>query len=125
MNDFEIKRTSSPVDDVSSENIDAFESSIFPRSRSGRVVKPAYLDDYVLFTDGSDENRTYRAAMKLSLKSEWIEAPRKEYNALIKNKTRVLPLLSPGQKAIGSRQIFKLKRPDDGTNRKLKAHFLV
>ena len=75
LNDFETETTPSPVDVVSSENIDANESSAFLRSRSGRVIKPpAYLDDYVLLTDDGDENPTYREAMKSSLKSKWIEA---------------------------------------------------
>ena len=39
LNDFETERTPSPVDVVSPENIDAIGSSVFPRSRSGRVIK--------------------------------------------------------------------------------------
>ena len=107
LNDFETETTPSPVDVVSSENIDANESSAFLRSRSGRVIKPpAYLDDYVLSTDDGDEDLTYREAMKSSLKSEWIEATQKEYDALIENKTWVLSPLPPGRKAIGSRWVF-------------------
>ena len=92
------------------------------RSRSGRVIKPpAYLDDYVLLTDDGDENLTYREAMKSSLKSEWIEATRKKYDALIENETWVLSPLPPGRKAIGSRWVFKIRRHDDGTIEKFKA----
>ena len=125
LNDFETETIASPVDVVSSENIDANESSAFLRSRSGRVIKPpAYLDDYVLLTDDGDENLTYREAMKSSLKSEWIEATQKEYDALIENKTWVLSLLPPGRKAIGSRWVFKIKPHDDGTIEKFKARFV-
>ena len=96
------------------------------RSRSGRVIKPpAYLDDYVLLTDDGDENLTYREAMKSSLRSEWIEATQKEYDALIENKTWVLSPLPPGRKAIGSRWVFKIKRHDDGTIEKFKARFVA
>ena len=126
LNDFETETTPSPVDDVSSENIDANESSAFLRSRSGRVIKPpAYLDDYVLLTDDGDENLTYREAMKSSLKSEWIEGTQKEYDALSENKTWVLSPLPPGRKAIGSRWVFKIKRHDDGTIEKFKARFVA
>ena len=72
-NDLEIETTVSPVDVVSSETIDVIESSVFPRSRT--VINPfAYLDGYVFLTNDSGENLTYREAMKLSPKSEWIEA---------------------------------------------------
>ena len=126
LNDFETETTPSPVDVVSSGNIDANESSAFLRSRSGRVIKPpAYLDDYVLLTDDGDENLTYREAMKSSLKSEWIEATQKEYDALIENKTWVLSPLPPGRKAIGSRWVFKIKRHDDGTIENFKARFVA
>ena len=100
LNDFETETTPSLVDVVSSENIDAIESSVFCRSRIGRVIKPsAYLDDYVRLTDDSDKNPTYREAMKSSLESEWIEATRKEYNALIHNKTWVFFPISPAPKS--------------------------
>ena len=126
LNDFETETTPSPVDVVSSENIDANESSAFLRSRSGRVIKPsAYLDDYVLLTDDMDENLTYREAMMSSLKREWIETTQKEYNALIENKTWVLSPLPPGRKAIGSRWVFKIKRHDDGTIQKFETRFVA
>ena len=68
LHDFETEITPSPVDVVSSENIEAIESSVFSRPRNGTVIKPpAYLDDYVLLTDDSDENLTHREAMKSSL----------------------------------------------------------
>ena len=96
------------------------------RSRSGRVIKPpAYLDDYVLLTDDSDENLTYRETMESSLESEWIETTQKEYNELNENKTWVLFLLHPGPKAIESRWVFKIKRHDDGIIEKFKARFVV
>ena len=126
LNDFETETTPFPVDVVSSENIDAIESIVFSRSRSGRVIKPpAYLDDYVLSTDDSDENLTYCEAMKSSLESEWIEANRKVYKALIANNTWVLSPLPPGRKAIGSQWVFKIKRHDDGTIEKFKARFVA
>ena len=47
----------------------------FRLSRKGKVIKPpACLDDYVLLTDDSVQNLTYREAMESSLKSERIEA---------------------------------------------------
>ena len=63
--------------------------------------------------------------MKSSLKSEWIETTRNEYNALIEIKTCVLSLLPPGRKTIGSRWGFKIKRDDDGTIEKFKARFVA
>ena len=70
LNDFETETTPSPVDVVSSENIEVNESSVLSRSRSGRVIKPpAYLDDYVLLTDDSDENLTYRKTMSHRLRA--------------------------------------------------------
>ena len=76
------------------------------------------------FTDDSDENLTYREAMKSSPKSDWVEATRKEYNALTGNKTWVLSPLAPVLKAIGIRWFFKIKRHDDGTTGKFKARFV-
>ena len=100
LNDFETETTPFPADVVSSENNGAIERSVYLRSRSGRVIKPpAYLDDYVLLKGDSDEKLTYREAIKSSLKSGWIEATQKEYNALIENKTWVHSLLPPGRKA--------------------------
>ena len=54
LNDFETEKTPSNVVVVSSENIDAIESSVFSRSRSERVIKPpTCLDNYVLLPDDS------------------------------------------------------------------------
>ena len=126
LNDFETETTPSHVDVVSSENIDAFGTSVLSQSRSGSVIKPpAYLDEYVLLTDDSDDNLTYREAMKSSLKSEWIEATREEYNALIENKPTVLSPLPPGRKAIGRRWDFYIRRHNDGTIEKFKARFVA
>ena len=123
MNDFETETTFSTVDVVSSENIDANESSAFLRSRSGRVIKPpAYLDDYVLLTDDGDENLTYREAMKSSLKSKWIEATQKEYDAFIENKTWVLFLLPRAEKQLEAGGFSKLS---DTTTELLKNSRLV
>ena len=85
----------------------------------------AYLDDYVLLTDDRNEHLTYREAMGSSLKSEWIEATRKEYNALIENKTLVLSPLPPVRKAKGRRWVSKIKQHDDGTIAKFKARFVA
>ena len=64
--------------------------------------------------------------MKSWLKSEWIEATRKEYNSLIENKIWVLSQqLPPGRKAIGSRWFFKIRPHDDGTFEKFKARFVA
>ena len=63
--------------------------------------------------------------MKSSPKSEWIEATREEYNAINENKTWVLSPLPPGQKAIGSRWVFRIKRHDDRTIEKFKACFVT
>ena len=60
---------------------------VFFRGLEVGEVSNLRIDDYVLLTDDSDENLTCREAMKSSLRSEWIEATRKEYNALIENKT--------------------------------------
>ena len=81
---------------------------VFFRGLEVWVLKfSAYLDDYVLSTDDSDENLTYREAIKSSLKSKWIEATRKEYNALIEIKTWVLSPLPPGRKALEADKFAK------------------
>ena len=117
MIDFETETTPSTVDNVSSGNIDAIESSNFSRTRSGRVITPpAYLDDYALFADDSDENLSYREAMKSSLKCEWIEPTREEYKALIENKTWVLSPLHTSRKTIAIGPVgFQNRQHDDGT----------
>ena len=83
-----------------------------------------YLNDYVLSTDDSDENLTYREALMSSHKSDWNEATRKSYNALIENNTWLLSPLRSCRKAIGSRWAIKIERHDDGSIEKFKARFV-
>ena len=63
--------------------------------------------------------------MKSSPKGEWIEASRKEYNALTENKTCVLSPIPSGRKANGSLWVFKIKRHCDGTIEKFRARFVA
>ena len=81
----------------------------FLRSRRGKFIKPpGYLDDYVLSTNDSDENLTYREAMESSLESECIESTREMYNALIENKTWMLSPLPRVEKQLEAGGFSKL-----------------
>ena len=70
----------------------------FLRSRSGSVIKPAaYLDDYVLLTDDSDENLTLDRSYSKGVQCAHGEC----------------------------RWVFKIRRHDDKTIEKIKARFVA
>ena len=95
----------------------------FFQSRKGRVIKlPAYRDNYVLLTDDNEENPSYCEAMKSSLKNAWFEAIRKQYNALIENKTWMLPRFPRAEKQVDSGWLSKL---GDTTTNLLRNSLLV
>ena len=63
--------------------------------------------------------------MTSSESSYWKEAIDSEIKSIIENKTWILTDLPPGNKPIGTKQIFKRKLRPDGTIERYKARLVV
>ena len=100
--------------------------------RSERLKRtPSYLDDYILLSELdserlllsiNDEPWDYDEAKE---KKVWCDACDDEIASIIKNKTWELVNLPHGEKAIGLKWVFKVKRNADGSINKFKARLVV
>ena len=100
--------------------------------RSSRTSKkPAYLDDYIYLAGEEGEHLLlllneepwdFKTAMEERV---WREACKDEINTILKNKTWDLVDLPPGEKAIGLKWIFKIKRNADGSINKYKSRLVA
>ena len=72
------------------------------------------------------EPNTYHQAMQRSAeeKAKWHNAALNEIQSLIENRTFELVRLPPGQKAMGSHWVFKVKKNADGSVERYKARVL-
>ena len=69
-----------------------------------------------------NEPKTYQEA---STQSEWVEAMKKELDALEENETWTVMPLPPGKKPIGSKWVYKVKLKPDGTVERFKARLVA
>lgn len=107
-----------------------------PDSRRGKrqTSTPTWLKDYVCEVD----SQSYSAFMgnistqheplyykDACIHLEWVEAMKKELEALEKNHTWELTTLPPGKKAIGCKWVYKIKRNPDGTIDRFKARLVA
>lgn len=69
-----------------------------------------------------DEPNNYKEASQNPL---WVEAMKKELEALSKNKTWVVVTLPKGKKAIGCKWVYKVKLKSDGTLERFKARLVA
>ncbi|KAG7594688.1 Zinc finger CCHC-type [Arabidopsis thaliana x Arabidopsis arenosa] len=102
-----------------------------PRRTQRQIVKPKYLEDYVLFAEEeggrlllclNNEPFDFTEAKE---SEEWIKACEDEINSINKNKTWDLVELPHGAKPIGLKWVFKLKRNSDGSINKHKAQLVA
>lgn len=68
---------------------------------------------------------TIREATNSDYSDEWKDAMQAEYKSLIANKTWSLANLPKGQKAIGNKWVFNIKRNQDGSIEKFKARLVA
>ncbi|KAG7559183.1 Integrase catalytic core [Arabidopsis thaliana x Arabidopsis arenosa] len=115
-----------------SENVDP--SCVSPpvlRRTERQIIKPKYLEDYVLMAEEegevlllclNDEPRSFHEAKEIK---EWINACEDEINSIEKLKTWNLVDLPLGASPIGLKWVFKLKRNSDGSINKYKARLVA
>ena len=83
-------------------------------------------DDGELANSASgSEPRTFKQAIHGPQSDSWREATTLEYNTLIENGTWEVVDLPPGQKAIGSGWVFKVKHNADGSIERFKARLVA
>ena len=71
------------------------------------------------------EPQTYEEAIASPEADEWKDAMRREMESHMINKTWALVKKKPGEKVLGNRWIFKLKKNPDGSIEKFKARLVV
>lgn len=124
----EIENTETLHTSSSSVSLTDSETSSEP-PRNYRTLSDIYahseeidLEEDQLFLMGTDEPVSYaQAAKDLS----WRDAMKREMDAVEKNGTWKLTELPPGQKVIGLKWIFKIKRDTDGRVLKHKARIVA
>lgn len=101
------------------------------RRSERQVVRPKYLDDYVLLAEEegeilllclNQEPRNFTEARELK---EWIDACLDELQSIEKNKVWSLVDLPDGVRPIGLRWLFKIKFNSDGSIKKYKARLVA
>jgi hypothetical protein len=70
----------------------------------------------------TSDPHNYKQALKSDDSEHWKEATLAEYNTLIQNGTWELVDLPPGEKAIGSSWVFRIKTHSDGSIELLSLH---
>ena len=73
----------------------------------------------------TSDPHNYKQAMKGDDSEQWRDAANAEYNTLLQNRTWELVDLPPGEKAIGSGWVFKVKRNADGSIERYKARVVA
>lgn len=87
------------------------------RGKNGIFKPKAFLVDYT-----QTEPTTAREALKCP---EWRQAMQEEYDALLVNKTWDLVPMPTGQKVVGCKWVFKIKRNSDGSIARYKARLVA
>jgi hypothetical protein len=67
----------------------------------------------------------YKQALKSDDSEHWKDATLAEYNTVIQNGTREIVDLPPGEKAIGSSWVFRIKTHSDGSIKRYKARIVA
>ena len=73
----------------------------------------------------TSDPHNYKQAMKGDDSERWRDAANAEYNTLLQNRTWGLVDLPPGEKAIGSGWVFKVKHNADGSIERYKARVVA
>ena len=74
---------------------------------------------------GEFEPPTYKQAMKDQHADKWKDAMTEEINAHLENGTWSIVQLPPGQKAIGSKWVYRIKHKADGSVERFKARIVA
>ena len=82
-------------------------------------------DEQQVNSVSGSEPCTFKHAMNGPQSDRWKEVAALEYNTLIENGTWEIIDLPPGQKAIGSGWVFKVKHNQDGSVEHFKAHLVA
>lgn len=94
--------------------------------RTGLKGRPAKQYNSVnMLTNEQQVPKTVKEALASDNTDEWRAAMHEEYNALIKNDTWEIADLPPGQKAIGCRWVFAIKRDATGKIERYKARLVA
>lgn len=145
-------RKPAPVIASDSEEEDEVEADLDPEVMYAGLefLATAQFDDYLTMEEAADvvipteefalraqafkaaspfqsEPRTFKEAMARPEPeaSHWLKAATAEINALVENGTFQLVELPPGQRAIGSRWVFKVKRNADGSIERYKGRVVA
>lgn len=112
-----------PVSRASSDDNDSSTKPKKFRSLTNIYSETEEIEmDEELFLMGADEPVNYKHAVK---DDKWNQAMKQEMKSIEENKTWTLTELPPGQKVIGLKWIYKLKRDADGKIIKHKARLVA
>lgn len=104
----------------SEEEAESEPDGIHDVRRSAREnigTMPKRYDDYQMYKVKSDEKfepRTYNEAINCKESQQWLEAMKKELNAIEENETWIVADLPKGRRAVGSKWVFKIKKDENG-----------
>lgn len=121
-----ISSTPEPQSPTSTRNPDNYDDSTEPKKtrRLSEIYNETSMVDLdeELYLVGFEEPANYRQAIQ---DNNWKQAMRREINSIEENNTWKLTTLPPGQKVIGLKWIFKLKKDASGKIIKHKARLVA
>lgn len=116
------------ADDADAENESQQIGPGRPRLiRTGRPGRPRKVKNVLNIMKSDEINipSSSEEAMNSKEKQFWMEAMEKEFAALLKNKTWSLTQLPKGQRAIGCKWVYNLKRDVNGNVERFKARLVA
>ncbi|XP_067621258.1 uncharacterized protein [Eurosta solidaginis] len=91
----------------------------------GRPKKEYQMLNYLPYGEDVDTPRSVKEALSSEYSFEWKKSMEEEYSALLANNTWSAVDLPDGQKAIGSKWVFRIKRDSDGNIQKFKSRLVA
>lgn len=93
--------------------------------RSGKSGRPRKQYNSLNYIEDIETPQCVGDALRGEHAQDWKTSMQKEYDALISNNTWTLCDLPPGQKAIGSKWVFRVKRDKEGNIQKFKSRLVA
>lgn len=93
--------------------------------RTGQVGRPKKQYHLLNYMDDTETPQTAAEALSGHHSKDWHKSMQEEYDALIANKTWSLVELPAGQKAIGSKWVFRIKRNAKGDIERFKSRLVA